>query len=101
MFKISFYVDLPDVFDFSADELPDVLTMEKVSTMFAVKSDNDYLYCDYRKIPYRRVIGDTKKLIATFGKFVDKLFAAVVEEHRAGNIHPNFIDIVERKIQEV
>ena len=98
MFKISFCIDLPDNFDFETDELPENLTMEAKANSYIIKPENEYLYCNYKKIPYRKSKGTAGKLVSVFGKFVDKLHAQLVEDLNSGNIHNNFKTLVETKI---
>lgn len=98
MFKISFCIDLPDNFNFETDELPENLTMEAKSNSYVIKPENEYLYCNYKKIPYRKSKGTAEKLVSVFGKFVDKLHAQLVEDLNNGNIHKNFKTLVETKI---
>lgn len=54
MFKISFCIDLPNNFNFETDELPENLTMEAKANSYVIKPENEYLYCNYKKIPYRK-----------------------------------------------
>lgn len=98
MFKISFYIDLPDNFNFETDELPENLTMEAKANSYVIKPENKYLYCNYRKIPYRKSKGTAEKLVSVFGKFVDKLHTQLVEDLSSGNIHKNFETFVRMKI---
>lgn len=98
MFKISFCIDLPDNFNFETDELPENLTMEAKANSYVIKPENEYLYCNLKKIPYRKSKGTAEKLVSIFGKFVDKLYAQLVEDLNGGNIHKDFKTLVETKI---
>lgn len=98
MFKISFCIDLPDNFNFETDELPENLTMESKANSYVIKPENEYLYCNLKKIPYRKSKGTAEKLVSVFGKFVDKLHAQLVEDLNSGNIHKDFKTLVETKI---
>lgn len=98
MFKISFCIDLPDNFNFETDELPENLTMEAKANSYVIKPENEYLYCNLKKIPYRKSKGTAEKLVCVFGKFVDKLHAQLVEDLNSGNIHKDFKTLVETKI---
>lgn len=98
MFKISFCIDLPDNFNFETDELPENLTMEAKANSYVIKPENEYLYCNLKKIPYRKSKGTAEKLVSVFGKFVDKLHAQLVENLNGGNIHKDFKTLVETKI---
>lgn len=98
MFKISFCIDLPDNFNFETDELPENLTMEAKANSYVIKPENEYLYCNLKKIPYRKSKGTPEKLVSVFGKFVDKLHAQLVEDLNGGNIHKDFKTLVETKI---
>lgn len=98
MFKISFCIDLPDNFNFETDELPENLTMEAKANSYIIKPENKYLYCNLKKIPYRKSKGTAEKLVSVFGKFIDKLHAQLVEDLNSGNIHKDFKTLVETKI---
>ena len=98
MFSISLLIDLPDNFDFNSDELPENLIMKAQSNSYVIKPDNEYLYCNYKKVPYRKTKGTAEKLIDVFKKFVDKLHNQVIEDLNAGNIHENFKVLVEKKV---
>lgn len=98
MFKITFCINLPDNFNFEIDELPENLTMEAKVNSYIIKPENEYLYCNYKKIPYKKSKGTAEKLVSVFGKFVDKLHAQLVEDLNSGSIHHDFKELVERKI---
>lgn len=100
MFKISFLIDMPEKFNFELDELPEEMTMESLKRTYVIAPENSYLYCDYRKIPYRKTSGDAKRIITTIGKFFDKLDKLVREDIEAGKIHNSYKSILPEKLKQ-
>lgn len=98
MFKITLWIDLPDKFDFENDELPETMTMRAVKNSYAIKPESKYLYCELKRVAYRKTAGDAEKLIKTFGKFVDRLYSQVVEDLNNGNAHENYVELLKKKI---
>lgn len=98
MFMIRFDINLPNKFDEEAEELPDDLTMRAGMNQFRVKPDCDYLYCTYKKVPYRKTRGNAAKMCETFGRFVDRLHDSVCEEINNNNIHQNDLPLIAEKI---
>lgn len=68
------------------DELPENMTLEAWKNGIKVKSTGKYLYCGSKKVSYRKTNGNAKKLIATFGKYVDRLYVLIKEEYQAENL---------------
>lgn len=98
MFKISLNITLPDNFNYETDELPEKLVMECWSNTYLVKPEIVYLAYGSRKIPYRKTTGTAEKMVATVGKFIEKLHQMVSDDLRAGNIHENFLAMVEENL---
>ena len=98
MFKISLCVNLPDNFNFETDELPEILTMEAKSNCYIIKPESRYMYCDMKKVSYRKSSGNAEKLVKVFEKFVDRLYNSVIEDMNNGNIHENHIKLLKQKI---
>lgn len=105
MFKICLNIDLPGSFNFKTDDLPGKMVMECWSNCYFVKPDASYhacssspLYC-IRKIPYRKTTGTAEKLVATVGKFIEKLHKMVSDDLEAGNIHDNFLTMVKENLE--
>lgn len=96
--KISFCVELPDGFDFEKDELPENLIMNAGVCLYVSKSNNKYIYCNMKEIPYRKSKGTAKDLISVFGNFINDFCVQLVEDLNSGNIYRNFNLFVERKI---
>lgn len=96
MMKICFAIVLPDGWN-EADELPENLTMEAWDNNIKVKPTNDYLYCESKKVSYRKTSGTAKKLIAAFGKFVDRLYTLIKEEYQAENLLDYDMELIKAK----
>lgn len=100
MFEISFLIDMPEKFNFKLDELPEEMTMKNLKRAYVIAPKNSYLYCDYRKIPYRKTSGDAKKMIAIIEKFFDKLDKLVREDKANGKIHNTYKTILPEKLSQ-
>lgn len=97
MFHIRFMIDLPDNFNFESDEMPENIVMENQMNNYKIIPENKYMAYASRRISYRKTAG-AEKIIKAFGKFTDKLYQSIIDDRNAGNIHENYIDIVNRKI---
>lgn len=97
MFKICMNIFLPDGTEKSS-ELPETITLESQSNWIAVKPSSKYVAFDTKKIPFRKTTGDGKKIIASFDKFVKRLYDSVKEEYNNDNIANNFTSIIAGKI---
>lgn len=99
MFKICFWIhDMPRDFEVT-DIMPETLTLTNSSSqMFIVPPNNFYAYGSV-KIPFRKVTGNADKIIATFTKYVDKLYSIVNQQISENKIHYSYIDIVNNKIR--
>lgn len=100
MLKVSFNIGLPDKFDYDNDELPEQMTMESWNNHYLINPENQYLTYSSRKVPYRKTTGDAEKLIATAAKFFNKMYNLIREDYDNGNIHKNYIRIVEYNVRE-
>ncbi len=85
MMKVCLNIRLPDEWS-DTDELPENLTMEVWANTIKIKPSVNYLYCGFKKVSYRKTSGNAEKMIATFGKYVDRLYALIKEEYQAGNL---------------
>lgn len=85
MMKVCLNIRLPDEWN-NTDELPENLTMEAWMNTIKIKPSVNYLYCGSKKVSYRKTNGNAKKLIATFGKYVDRLYVLIKEEYQAENL---------------
>ena len=51
-----------------------------------IKPDNKYLFCGVRHLPYRKATGGPEKLLTAFERFTARLYDAVQDEYKAGNL---------------
>jgi hypothetical protein len=98
MFHIKFDIELPENFNFESDDLPENMVLKNLANSYLIIPENKYLCYGRRKISYRKTTGTAEKLLEAFGKFTDKLYQSIIDDRAAGNIHENYIDIVNRKI---
>lgn len=99
MFKITFNIALPEKFSYESDELPENMTMECWANVYLIATQDRHLYCDHRKIPYRKTTGDAEKIIKSAGKFFDRLYDLVMEDVKNGNVHENYAALVAEKVR--
>jgi len=96
LMHVSFIIALPDGWA-EEDELPEILVMESSEHEIKTKPENDILYCDYKRISYRRTAGNPEKIVKTFGKFVEKLHEAVMSEYQSDNLLDYDMKLIEIK----
>lgn len=68
------------------DELPENLTMQALRNSIKVKPTEACFYCSYKSVNFRKTQGDSEKMIDTFRKFIDCLYAMMKEEYQAKNL---------------
>lgn len=76
------------------------ITFSSVRNSYIVKTENKYMYCNYKKVAFRQVKGDYTKVLGAFSKFVDRLHTSILEDIKANNIHDNYREIVGKKVVE-
>lgn len=94
--QIGFIINLPGGWT-QEDELPENLEIRCTGNAIKTKSEQKYLYCDYKRIAFRKTSGDAEKIIAAFGKFVDRLHKSIIDEYRAENLLPFDMELVKEK----
>ena len=95
-FRIRFAIDMPR--DITLDDEMPVSEMTADQNSFRIKPENKYMYCDAKRVPYRKVTGDTKKLISTFDKFVQKLHTMAETELNNGNLLDSDVKLFTAKL---
>ena len=98
MFKIQFQIELPNKFDFENEHLPEMMAMENLASRYLTKPENQYMCYGHKNVKYRLTRGNGDKLIKSFGKFVDRLYAGLMEEIESDNIHDNHIKLLTEKM---
>ena len=96
LMHVSFIIAMPDGWA-EEDELPEIMVMESSEHEIKTKPENDILYCDYKRISYRRTAGNPEKIIKAFGKFVGKLHDTVMMEYQSENLLADDMELVETK----
>jgi len=102
MFKISFEITSSEGYEFSKDvnlesELGEV-ALESHSNHYTILSDDSRLYCDHKKVSFRKSVGTPEKIIQSLDKFFIKLKLSVSEDIQNTKIHRDFVSIVLQKI---
>ena len=85
MMHVCFAIELPDDWK-TENDLPEKLTMENWESQIKIKPDSPHLFCSSKRVMYRRVQGGAEKLVAAFGRYVDRLYNAVKEEYESENL---------------
>lgn len=69
-------------------ELPDTLVIKALKKEIKHKPSPEmsYLYCEYTRVNFRKTEGNADKIIKTFEKFVDRLYAEISKQYNAGNL---------------
>lgn len=93
---MGFMIHLPDGLT-TEDELPEEMEITTINHSIIVKPSNPYMYCDIRKIPFRKTKGNAEKMIKTFAKFTDKLHDALCEEYKSDNLLEVGMNLMENK----
>lgn len=98
MFHVCFAIELPDRFDYEADELPDKMTLENWSRFYLLKPDSPYMAFGKRIIHFRKTTGTAEKLIPYIGKFIENLHEDVKSDYNSGMICDKFINAVSENL---
>ena len=96
MIRASFMIHMPSGWT-AEDDLPENMTMTAIKSSIKTKPAESIYYCDYRKISYRKTTGNAEKLIAAFGKYVDRLHGAIVEEYKNNHLLDFDMELVRMK----
>ena len=83
--KVTFAITVPD--DITVDNyLPEAITLEAYQRCYATKPENKYLYCDLKKVAFRKTTGNPDKILKTLDKFFAKLHNSMVEDYKNDNM---------------
>lgn len=98
MFNISFWIhDIPKNTELDS-EMPEVVTLTSDRHSYAIAPESKYLYADSRNVVFRKTIGSPEKCLQAFERFVKKLYDSVKSDLENGTAHPNFVDILDKKL---
>lgn len=102
MFKITFEIKFSNIENIKGNNDIELDNTEIVFSMinngYMIKPKNQYLYCEYKKVPFRKIVGNTDKVLQGFEKFVTRLYNSVKTDLDNDIIHSNFTDFVKTKI---
>lgn len=96
LMRTSFIIHLPKEWE-ENDDLPEMMILEHLKGQLKIKTENRNLYCDYRKITFRKTKGDADKMIKAFSRYIDRLKDALVEEYKANNLFDRDMELVREK----
>ena len=74
------------------------MEFSSVLNSYRVKAVNEYLYSSHKKVAFRKVKGDYKKVLDTFKKYVDRLYNSILDDIKTDNIHNADIELLQKKI---
>lgn len=103
MFSIKFSIDTPKG-AFSKDidldsEVPDNLKLECQRKSYAIKPTESYMAYGRKKIPFRKIQGDYKKVLSTLDKFFLKYKNELLKDLDQNIIHDNYRKLLILKIK--
>ena len=93
-FRIKFSIETLENFN----ELPDVMMLEWYYKAIKLNPSDDFYYCDFKQLPFRKTKGDAVKILKTLDRCFKLMKNAVIEEFENDNIHDDCIDVVKSKI---
>ena len=93
-FHIKFCIETLENFN----DLPDVMILEWYHKSIMLKPSDDFYYCDFKQLPFRKTKGNADKILKTLDRYFKLLKNAVIEEFENDNIHDDCIDVVKSKI---
>lgn len=64
----------------------DIYRLEKVNYSYKTKPINDYLYCNYKQLRFRKIEGKQDKIIESFKKVVKSLYDNILEDYNNNNL---------------
>lgn len=99
--SVKLNIDLPQGWKHD-DELPKIMTLEALKNSIKHKppKEEDYFYCKYTKVSFRKTTGDAEKIIKVFKKFVDRLYNAISEQYDNNNLLPDDMKLFKNKYAE-
>ena len=97
MFAVGMSINLPDSFD-DDDDLHENLVLKWNSSIIKAKPES-WLAYDAENISYRKTTGDSKKIIKALDKYFQRLYDATKKLMEEDRIHPNYAELVSRKVR--
>lgn len=101
VFKLRFDMDFPNApKDLAEDDyVPEVCVLHSLEHSIMIEPEDPWYWCDYYRIKFRTVTGDSQKIIDTWRSIVDTIYDATVELYQNKKIHKNalqYFDIEEK-----
>ena len=93
-FRIKFCIENLENFN----ELPDVMILEWYHKSIKLNPSDDFYYCDFKQLPFRKTKGDAVKILKTLDRYFKLLKDTLIEELENDNIHYDNIDVAKSKI---
>lgn len=82
----------------SIDSELGILTLENDGKSYLIIPENKYMAYGSKSVNFRKVQGDTNKIIFALDKFFSNLKKSLTSDFESGNITSNHVEIVKRKI---
>ena len=80
------------------NDLPDVMILEWYHKSIKLNPSDDFYYCDFKQLPFRKTKGDAVKILKTLDRYFKLLKDTLIEELENDNIHYDNIDVAKSKI---
>ena len=72
--------------------------LENVNNTYKTKPSNEYLYCDYKKVSFRKTNGDINKITKSFENFIKKLIDNLKEDYNNDMLLDTDKELVAKKL---
>ena len=79
-------------------ELPQNLLLESKCNSYRIKPENQYMFCSYKKVSFRKTKGNDTKLLKTIESFIDKLHESILSDIENNNFLDSDITLLKTKV---
>ena len=93
-FRIKFSIETLENFN----DLPDVMIIEWYYKSIKLNPSDDFYYCDFKQLPFRKTKGNADKILKTLDRYFKLLKDILIEELENDNIHYDNIYVAKSKI---
>ena len=72
--------------------------LENVNNTYRIRPNNEYLYCNYKKVSFRKTNGDINKITKSFENFIKKLIDNLKEDYNNDMLLDTDKELVAKKL---
>ena len=84
--------------DINQESELNIVSLENNYKSYHIKPDSPYMVYSRRKLSFRKVQGNSEKIIKSLDDFFKKLKKSLLDDLNNGNIHKNHLDIARVKL---